>query len=115
MPGLTLLPSGKLTDSVATLLHSQRLAEIITQLRRDFDLVLIDTPPVLPFADARIFGKLADAVILVVRSGRTTRELALAAKARFVEDGLPVFGTILNDWNGKEAPYEYGGDHVYRR
>jgi succinoglycan biosynthesis transport protein ExoP len=115
VPGLTLLPSGKLTDSVATMLHSERLAEIVTQLRAEFDLVLIDTPPVLPFADARIFGKLADAVILVVRAGQTTRDLALAAKARFIEDGLPVFGTILNDWNGKEAPYEYGGDHAYRR
>jgi polysaccharide biosynthesis transport protein len=115
VPGLSLIPSGPLTDSVATILHSQRLAEIVAQLRTEFDLVLIDTPPVLPFADARIFGKVADAVILVVRAGQTTFELALAAKARFVEDGLPVFGTILNDWNGKERPYEYGSDRAYRR
>jgi succinoglycan biosynthesis transport protein ExoP len=115
VPGLSLIPSGPVTDRVATMLHSQRLAEIVAQLRSEFDLVLIDTPPVLPFADARIFGKVADAVILVVRAGRTTFELALAAKARFVEDGLPVFGTILNDWNGKERPYEYGADRAYRR
>lgn len=114
IPGLSLLPSGPSTNNVASLLHSQRLVEIVNKLRADFDLVLVDTPPVLPFADARIFGKLADAVILVVRAGQTTRELALAAKARFTEDGLPVFGTILNDWNGKEPPYDYGGDHAYR-
>jgi polysaccharide biosynthesis transport protein len=115
VPGLSLIPSGPLTDRVAAVLHSQRLAEIVAQLRTEFDLVLIDTPPVLPFADARIFGAVADAVILVVRAGQTTLDMALAAKARFVEDGLPIFGTILNDWNGKERPYEYGADHAYRR
>ncbi len=114
VPGLSLLPSGPLSDSVATMLHSPRLGELISRLRVNYDLVLIDTPPVLPFADARIFGKLADAVVLVVRAGQTTRDTAVAAKARFVEDGLLVFGTVLNDWNGKEAPYEYGRDRAYR-
>ena len=113
VPGLSLLPSGPPPESVASLLHSPRLAEIVSQLRVDYDLVLIDTPPVLPFADARIFGKLADAVVLVVRAGQTTREVALAAKAKFIEDGLLVFGSILNDWNGREARYDYGGE--YRR
>ncbi len=114
IPGLSVLPSGPITNNVASMLHSQKLTDIITDLRTKYDLILIDTPPVLPFADARIFGKLADAVILVVRAGQTTLDLALAAKARFTEDGLPVFGTILNDWNGKQQAYEYGGDHAYR-
>jgi succinoglycan biosynthesis transport protein ExoP len=107
VPGLYLLPSGTKSEAVATLLHSPRLGDLVAQFRDEFDLVLIDTPPVLPFADARIFGRAADAVVLVVRSGRTTRQLAQAARARFVEDGMPVFGTILNDWNGKESAYEY--------
>ena len=115
VPGLSLLPSGPVPEHVASLLHSQRLAEIVGLLREKFDLVLIDTPPVLPFPDGRIFGKLADAVILVMRAGQTTRELAMAAKARFIEDGLPVFGTILNDWNGRESPYSYGGTRGYYR
>ncbi len=83
------------------------------QLRAVFDLILIDTPPVLPFADARLFGRLADALILVVRSGHTSRNLALAAKARLMEDGLPIAGTILNDWNARESGYEYS-DAAYR-
>ena len=112
VPGLSLLPSGTKADQVGMLLHSPRLEELIAQFRDDFDLVLIDTPPVLPFADARVFGRFADAVVLVVRSGRTTRHLVQAARARFVEDGVPVFGTILNDWNGKQAPYE-ASDYAY--
>ena len=63
VPGLFILPSGPFADP-ASILHSDRLAEIVTLLRTAFDLVLIDTPPVLPFPDARIFGKLADAVVL---------------------------------------------------
>jgi succinoglycan biosynthesis transport protein ExoP len=114
VPNLSLLASGEAHDAVAPMLHSPRLEELVNQLRVNYDLVLIDTPPVLPFADARIFGKLADAVVLVVRAGQTTRDTAMAAKARFVEDGLPVFGTVLNDWNGKEATYEYGSNKAYR-
>ena len=114
IPNLSLLPSGEAPDAVAPLLHSPRLPEIVNQLRVNYDLVLIDTPPVLPFADARIFGKLADAVVLVVRAGQTTRDTAMAAKMRIVEDGLPVFGTVLNDWDGKESTYEYGSSKAYR-
>ena len=107
LDGLALLPGGLVGGPVLPLLHSARMAEIMEQVRGEFDLILIDTPPVLPFADARLFGRLADALILVVRSGHTNRNLALAAKARLMEDGLPIAGTILNDWNAREAGYEY--------
>ncbi len=113
LDGLALLPGGLVSGPVLPLLHSARMAEIMEQVRAEFDLILIDTPPVLPFADARLFGRLADAVILVVRSGHTSRNLALAAKSRLMEDGLPIAGTILNDWNAREAGYEYS-DAAYR-
>lgn len=113
LEGLFLLPGGPVNGALLPLLHSARMAEIVEQLRPAFDLILIDTPPVLPFADARLFGRLADALILVVRSGHTSRSLALAAKARLMEDGLPIAGTILNDWNSREAGYEYS-DAAYR-
>jgi succinoglycan biosynthesis transport protein ExoP len=107
IPRLYFLSSGAARDNIATVLHTRRLIDVVDQLREEFDLVLIDTPPVLRFADARVFGKLADAVILVVRSGHTTRDMAMAAKVRLTEDGLPVFGTILTDWDGKDSAYEY--------
>lgn len=111
--GLHLLTSGPITMRLIALLHSDRLAETLAELRTAFDLILIDTPPVIQFADARIFGKLSDAVILVVRSGVTTRNLAQAARARFADDGSTVIGTILTDWSGKETGYEYS-DAGYR-
>ena len=58
-------------------------------------------------ADARMFGGYADALILVLRSGVTTRDAALMAKNRFADDGIPVLGTILNFWNPKTPGYGY--------
>ena len=57
--------------------------------------MVIDTPPALHISDARVIGRLADAVVLVVRAGKTTRDAALMVKQRFGEDGTPVLGTIL--------------------
>ncbi len=110
---LWVLPGGSRNSNPLPLLHSERMAEIVQQFRDEFDLILIDTPPVLRFADARLFGRLSDAVVLVVRSGHTSRSVAMAAKSRFTDDGLPVIGTVLNDWNGKESGYEYS-EGAYR-
>jgi Mrp family chromosome partitioning ATPase len=62
-------------------------------------MILIDSPPVLHLADARIVAKLADGVILVIRASKTDRAMALEAYHRICEDGLSLIGTVLNDWN----------------
>jgi Mrp family chromosome partitioning ATPase len=67
----------------------------------------------LHIPDARVLGRLADAVILVVRSAQTTREAAGAATRRLIEDGALVLGTVLNEWDPRDFPagyyYEYSG------
>jgi len=70
-------------------------------------VVLIDTPPMVNIADARVIGQHADAVVLVVRSGVTSRDAALLARSRFADDGIPLLGTILNGWNPKTPGYSY--------
>jgi len=105
--GLYILPSGTGTVSIANLLYSNRTAELIQRLRQEFDMVLIDTPPMLYISDARVLGRLADGAILVVRAGRTTRDAAMGAKQRLVDDRIPVLGTILNGWDPK-AKTRYG-------
>ena len=73
-------------------------------------MVIVDTPPVLPVPDARVLGRLADGIILVIRAGHTTIENAFVARQRFAEDGTRVLGTILNGWNPKTGRrYGYGG------
>lgn len=112
IPGLYVLPSGPAAGSISNLLYSARMPELIARFRQEFDAVLIDTPPMLQMSDARVLGRLADGVILVIRSGQTTRDIALSATQRFEEDGTPLLGTILNDWNPKTAG-SYGYDGFY--
>jgi capsular exopolysaccharide synthesis family protein len=96
-----LLPSGPATLSISNLLYSNRMIELLDRLRSEFDTVLIDTPPLMYISDARVLGRLAEGAILVIRSGETTRDAAMSAKQRLVDDGVWVVGTILNRWDPK--------------
>lgn len=108
IPGLFLLQSGADREEFPEILQSSRIAELMQAANREFDFVLIDTPPVLHLPDARIWGRLADGVILVVRAGSTDRQRAWSAVYRLAKDGVPFLGTILNDWDPRRSPaYEY--------
>jgi polysaccharide biosynthesis transport protein len=85
------------------------MGDLLNRARDEFDAIVIDTPPVLTVADARVLARLADAVVLVFRAGRTTRDVALTAVNMFEADGVPVLGTVLNDWN----PRERGSRHAH--
>jgi Mrp family chromosome partitioning ATPase len=71
----------------------------------------------LQLPDARILGRHADAVILVVRAQHTTRDSARLACERLEADGIPLLGTILNNWNPAKATssYGYGADNYSYR
>lgn len=111
--GVHVLPSGPGPSSVTNLLYSSRMSELLQRFRSEFDFVLIDTPPILDISDSRILARLADAVILVVRAGRTSREAALAAKNRLLTDGVPVLGMVLNAWDLKSSRYGYPIEYSY--
>jgi capsular exopolysaccharide synthesis family protein len=99
---LYVLPSGTGPTNIPKLLYSMELERLLNRLRLDFDMILIDTPPMLQFTDARVLSHRIDDVILVFRSGHTTREMGAAALQRLVEDGASVLGIVLNDWNAKK-------------
>lgn len=107
---LWLLPSGPGEKNGPDLLHSRNLNRLLDRLNQAFDVVLIDTPPMLHIADARLFAERADGVILVVRSGVTMRDDATSALERFERDRVRVIGTILNDYN----PDKQGLSGYYR-
>ena len=109
IPGLFVFPSGAATSSAANLLHSPAMERLLKQVSEEFDMVLIDSPPMLQIPDARVVARLVDGVVLVVRSGHTTRDAALAARQRFRDDNTEITGVILNDWNPKSSPNGYYG------
>jgi succinoglycan biosynthesis transport protein ExoP len=105
VPNLCLLPSGGAGLSSSDLLYSPRMSSLMEEFRRQFNVVLIDTPPLLNLADARVLGRISDGVILVIRAGRVRWEAAMAAEQRLCEDGITVLGTVLNDWDPKQNGY----------
>ncbi|HEY7337639.1 MAG TPA: polysaccharide biosynthesis tyrosine autokinase [Bryobacteraceae bacterium] len=112
IPGLSVLTSGPSTSAAANLLHSPVLAEMFSAFKKEYDMVLVDTPPMLQMTDARVAGRLADGVIFVARAGRTTRDAAVAAHQRLADDRIRVLGTILNDWDPRKSPSGYYGYHA---
>jgi capsular exopolysaccharide synthesis family protein len=119
VPGLGLMTSGTARYKVATLLYSHKLPELLGILRQKFETVIFDTPPMVNIADARLVGRHADGMVLVVRSAYTTRDAALLAKQRLQEDGSPLLGLIMNGWNPNVPGYSYyrnyyaGYNHYY--
>jgi Mrp family chromosome partitioning ATPase len=109
IPGLHVLPAGPPTQAAAHLLYSPNLAAVLDRFRSDYDVIFVDTPPMLQMTDARVTARLADAVVLVARSGKTTRDALLAARDRLYEDRIEVLGTILNGWNPRRAVESYYG------
>jgi capsular exopolysaccharide synthesis family protein len=112
---LLVLPAGGRTHHPAELLASPKMQRLLQILRRRFDHIVLDTPPVGPLIDADTVAVHADGVILVVRAGHTQRRLVRRAMA--VINKHPIVGIILNDI--KPTPIDryyhpYGYDYDYR-
>jgi Mrp family chromosome partitioning ATPase/uncharacterized protein involved in exopolysaccharide biosynthesis len=108
--GLSLLTCGALPTNASHLLSGVRMRVLLQELARSFDLVILDTPPVLATADAGIVGSIADGVLLVVRAGQTDRVAAKRAQHQLVNAGARIVGTVLNDPGGEVSQY---GDYYY--
>src|SRR5579884_2578072 len=105
IPGVFVMPAGSGSgNKLSQVFHSPEIPALLSRLSEQFDVILIDTPPMLQFSDARLMARHADGVILVVRSGVTGRESAVAAREQLAQDQIEVLGTVLNDWDAK------GGD-----
>lgn len=105
VPRLSVLTAGTTAVPVATLLHSDRLAGLFEHFRSEYDLVLIDSAPLLLVPESRILARSTDGLVLVLRAGATTPEMALAARRRALEDGTLLVGTVLNDWKPDTTDY----------
>jgi capsular exopolysaccharide synthesis family protein len=97
---LSFLPCGTDPHMSPELLEPATLRGLLNQLRSEYDVILLDTPPVLVSADAATLGASADGVIMVVRAGQTDRGAAELAGQRVVAAGGRVLGAVLNDPDG---------------
>jgi len=108
---LTLLPAGQIPPNPAELLSSKRMDELLQKVREEYEIILIDTPPVLAVTDAQIAAAKSDGVLLVLRAGKVKKGQATKAKAALEHVGSRILGLVINDKKkspGDYAYYEYG-------
>ncbi len=109
--GLTLLTSGPIPTDPARLVESLRLRQILLDLRKQFDVVIVDTPPSLVVNDALVIARAVDGIVLVVEAGRTSSKLVTEMRHRFESAAIDPVGLVLN----KLDFYTSGYGSYYRK
>jgi Mrp family chromosome partitioning ATPase len=104
---LWLITAGCAWEEKRGTLDIARLRSLFSELRSEFDYVLIDTPHISSYADAVLLGQLTDGVVLVVSSGSTRRHAARVAMESLENENIPMLGAVLNKrtYPIPEAPY----------
>lgn len=111
IPNLSMIPSGARSPSPANLLHSDMFQALLQELRQKFRHIIIDTPPILGFTDARLVATLMDGVILVTKHNSTHKSAGRLAHQLLSQVHAPVLGAILNGVGPHGSPY--GGYYYY--
>jgi capsular exopolysaccharide synthesis family protein len=109
-PNLTLLPAGRQSPLASELLGSGEIGGVLEAARQRFDLVLVDTPPVLPVADAIMIGTHCDGIIGVLRAGRTSRKALRRFVQTLARNRIHILGIVIEavDMSASEYRSVYG-------
>lgn len=105
---LSLLPCGPLPPNPAELLASQRLKSLIAEAMQQYDLVIVDGPPVLGLADAPLLSSVCRGTLLVIETGKTRTRAAVDAVGRLRNAGAHLVGAVLTKYKQRAHGYGYG-------
>ncbi|MFD0483068.1 polysaccharide biosynthesis tyrosine autokinase [Kineococcus sp. GCM10028916] len=111
--GLSVLASGPIPLNPAALLGSRHMADLLTRLRERADLVIIDSPPLLPVADAAVLARQTDGAIMVVKHGKTTRDHLTRGLERLRAVDARVLGGVLTMVPAKASEFSYAYEYGY--
>jgi polysaccharide biosynthesis transport protein len=103
VPNLWVTPSGPIPPNPSELLASDRMREILKQVRERFEYVIVDTPPTLAVTDSTIVGALADGVILTLRTAKVMRDEARMCRDRLRSADVRILGAVLNRYRAVQA------------
>jgi succinoglycan biosynthesis transport protein ExoP len=107
LPNLFIMPAGTPPPNPAELLASSNMRDLLAELRQQFDHIVIDTPPTLSVTDAVVLSPRADATILVIRSGQTTKQALRRARDILTQVNAHVAGVLLNAVDLTSPDYYY--------
>lgn len=110
VPNLSILPGGKRPSNPAEILSSERFKNMIDMLRDKFDVIIIDTPPLLAVSDPGAVAGIVDGVVLTMRLRRNVKPLAARAKSILESVGANLLGVVINGVSS-EAGYGYNYDY----
>jgi succinoglycan biosynthesis transport protein ExoP len=109
---LSLLPCGPIPPNPAELISSEKMKNMLQMLTEQYDHILIDSPPLMHVTDPVILSTMTEGVILVVQSGKTTRDMLRRARQELTTVGAKIFGVVLNNVDFRKNGYD---DYYYYR
>ena len=117
-PGVDLIGTGGVTENASTILSSERFKKLLNSVKKDYDKILIDTPPTNVVSDAFHLLRLVDGIIYVIRFNTVNRTMAKLNVSRLKETRTPILGAILNNITVTASEHYYpfyGGSKLYHQ
>jgi capsular exopolysaccharide synthesis family protein len=105
IPNLSVLPCGPVPPNPAELLHTASFRRVLLEMAASFDRVIIDSPPIGVVADAVVVSTQVDGCLIVLKAGRTSRDVARHAVKQLRDVNAPLFGAVLNDLDLEDQKY----------
>lgn len=112
---LHLLPSGPVPPNPAELIGSEQMANLLRTMQDNFTHVVVDSPPIASFTDGVLIASMVDGVILVVHSGRSSRQVVRRSRQLLMDIGAKIFGVVLNNVNLRSQDNYYYYQSYYHR
>ena len=107
VPNLSVIPAGPIPPNPSELLHSERFRAFLAKMSEEYDQVILDSPPVVAVTDAVILSTMVDATVLVIRSFKTTKDLARHGVRLLRDVNANLAGAVLNAVNVNRDEYDY--------
>lgn len=106
---LYLLPSGPIPPNPAELLGSKQMISLMNTFQKEFTHIVVDSPPIASFTDGVLIAAIVDGVIIVIHSGKSSKQVVRRSKQLLQDVGAKVFGVVLNnvDASSQESNYYY--------
>lgn len=105
VPNLFILTSGPIPPNPSEMLDSKRMKELILSLKDHFDMILLDSPPIMPVTDGLILSQIVDGTIVIVSLGSTEKDAFKKTMSSLENIGANILGTVINKASSKAGYY----------